>query len=186
MIKHLRDRALGARHGLRQKRRGMRITYVAAFVLLLAACGEQQTAGSTDTDIGETAIQTADSEPSVEPRIVPGPADSAEPVAKPPACVQDVPPDSICTMDINVCGNASVCGCPKRYSYDPAIGKCLLDISGHGAATPVRLDDSECAKAPASMCTRDINVCGQPSNCRCEDGFIWSAVAGKCLRDLSR
>ena len=33
-------------------------------------------------------------------------------------------PPSVCTMDINQCGNPSLCICPLYYVYNPAAGKC--------------------------------------------------------------
>ena len=33
-------------------------------------------------------------------------------------------PPSICTMDINKCGNPSLCICPLYYVYNPATGNC--------------------------------------------------------------
>lgn len=103
------------------------------------------------------------------------------------ACVKDTPAATICTMDINACGHASVCNCGDGYTYNASLGKCLLVLDGVSEATIVQVADNECVTSGASsaICTRDINVCGQPSNCSCEDGFAWNAVAGKCLKDLS-
>jgi hypothetical protein len=33
-------------------------------------------------------------------------------------------PPSVCTMDINKCGNPSLCICPLFYVYNPATGSC--------------------------------------------------------------
>ena len=33
-------------------------------------------------------------------------------------------PPNICTLDINPCGNPSMCICPLYYVYNPATGKC--------------------------------------------------------------
>lgn len=103
-----------------------------------------------------------------------------------PECVIDPPPDAVCTMDVNACGQASVCGCPDGYSYDAALGKCLLNLEGVSEATFVSVDDSECVRPATDACTRDINACGQPSSCSCDEGFVWNDVVGKCLRDLSQ
>ncbi|NER48512.1 MAG: hypothetical protein F6J92_17770 [Symploca sp. SIO1A3] len=38
------------------------------------------------------------------------------------------PPQDICTLDINVCGNASICMCPDGTTYSPVIGECIVDL----------------------------------------------------------
>lgn len=148
----------------------MKLTLIAAtagaFALLLAC--------SPKTD------ETTSAAPAAE-----GLMDRA--AAEAPACVKDVPSGSICTMDINACGKASVCDCGDGYAYNAALGKCLLDLDGVGEASVVQVDDTDCAVSgsASAICTRDINACGQPSNCSCDDGFVWNDVAGKCLKDLT-
>ena len=93
-------------------------------------------------------------------------------------CVVDAGP--LCTEDINPCGNASLCECPRGYVYKPAIGKCLIRnlYQADGPGKPVR---SKCAFPPNSICTRDINVCGHASICACPDGTTYSPVIGQCI-----
>jgi len=38
------------------------------------------------------------------------------------------PPQGICTQDINVCGQASICQCPEGTQYSPVIGECIIDL----------------------------------------------------------
>lgn len=153
----------------------MRMKLIAAvaggLALALSACGQ-----NTET----TPAAVAAVEEVVE-EVVEEPA----PAEAPLACVKDVPSGSICTMDINVCGKASICNCGDGYVYNAALGKCLLVLDGVGQATATPVEDTDCAVAPAGICTRDINACGQPSRCNCDDGFVWNDVAGKCLKDLS-
>lgn len=101
-----------------------------------------------------------------------------------PACVKPAPENAVCTMDINICGHASMCDCGSGYVYDRAMGLCVLIIEGVGAAEPAALSDDDCVKPSTGKCTRDINACGQPSRCQCEDGYEWNAVAGKCIKVL--
>lgn len=103
-----------------------------------------------------------------------------------PECVIDPPPEAVCTMDINPCGQASVCGCQDGYAYNSALGKCVLEIDGVSEATFVPVEHGECVKPATGACTRDINACGQPSSCSCEDGFVWNSAVGMCVRDLSK
>ncbi|MEQ8936633.1 MAG: hypothetical protein RIE56_12665, partial [Amphiplicatus sp.] len=154
-----------------------------AFALLLAACG-QKTEDATSAAPAETAAEEAmpamgEAQPPME--------EAADATADAPACVKDVPSGSICLMDINACGFSSGCDCGEGYTYNAALGKCLLDLDGVGEASVVQVEDTQCAMSAAasSRCTRDINACGQPSNCSCEDGFVWNDVAGKCLKDLT-
>jgi hypothetical protein len=39
-----------------------------------------------------------------------------------------VNPNGICTMDINRCGNPSICQCPDGHIYNPVVGKCIVDL----------------------------------------------------------
>ncbi len=43
-----------------------------------------------------------------------------------PQCA--LPPEGMCTRDINQCGNPSHCDCPAGYAYSPAAGECLLEL----------------------------------------------------------
>lgn len=101
-----------------------------------------------------------------------------------PECVIDPAPDAACAIDVNPCGNASICGCPDGYNYDAALGKCILEIGDVGNATFVPVEDGECVRPASGVCTRDINACGQPSICGCEEDFVWNSAVGKCIRDL--
>ena len=94
-------------------------------------------------------------------------------------CVVEAGP--LCTRDINACGNASLCECPKGYAYKPSIGKCLIrniSLADGPGDQPVR---SKCAFEPNSICTLDINQCGHPSLCACPDGTTYSPVIGQCV-----
>ncbi len=154
--------------------------------LLLGACGrggDEATQQAVETvqeaadDVAEAAAETAEDAIAAVEEVVAG-------IGAGPACVAPKPANSICTMDINACGFSSGCACDDGYAYNAALGQCLLILEGVGAATPVSVADSDCAKPSAGICTRDINACGQPSSCRCDDGFAWNDVAGKCLKVL--
>lgn len=169
----------------------MRLKLIAAVAgaaaLALCACAKKteepaEAAPAAAEEPSATDETAPAAEPAMEPMSEEAPAADARQAA---ACVIDVPPETVCTADVNACGKSSLCDCPAGYAYNAALGQCLLNIDGVGVATPVSLADSDCAKAPADLCTRDINVCGQPSNCGCDEGFAWNAVAGKCLKDLS-
>lgn len=97
------------------------------------------------------------------------------------SCVVEAGP--LCTRDLNPCGNASFCECPKGYSYDDAVGTCLIrNISeADSPGMPVR---SKCGFPPNSICTLDINVCGNASICACPDGTIYSPITGQCIIQL--
>ncbi len=101
-------------------------------------------------------------------------------VAEEMACL--IAPDGICTMDINACGNASICTCPKGYSYNAAIAQCVIDDIASATSTSEAVEGS-CVTAPGA-CTRDINPCGHPSRCACSKGFAYNPAVGKCLKDL--
>ena len=102
------------------------------------------------------------------------------------ACVID--PPGICTKDINPCGHPSSCVCPVEYVYDPAAGKCLLDLSTERSAVPIDIATDECVREPPddAVCTKDINDCGNATHCDCTAGFTWNPAADKCLRNLDR
>lgn len=38
------------------------------------------------------------------------------------------PPKSVCTQDINVCGNPSICACPQGKEYNNVIGSCVIQL----------------------------------------------------------
>ena len=164
----------------------MKLTLIAAtagaFALLLACSPktDETTSAAPAETTAEEMAPAEEAAPAAE-----GLMDQA--AAEAPACVKDVPSGSICTMDINACGKASVCDCGDGYTYNAALGRCLLDLDGVGEATVVQVDDTDCAVSgsASAICTRDINACGQPSNCSCDEGFVWNDVAGKCLKDLT-
>jgi len=158
-------------------------TVAGAFALALAACSQPATdAAPADSNAAGTSEET-----TLETETPPADAAPEPVVVEAAACVKPVPSGAICTMDINACGKASVCDCGEGYSYNAALGMCLLSPEGVSEASIVQVEDSDCASgaAASSICTRDINVCGQPSTCSCEDGFVWNAIAGKCLKDLT-
>ncbi len=108
-----------------------------------------------------------------------------EPVADGPlACVVDVAPEAVCTMDLNLCGNSSQCACPAGYAYNGSIGKCVLGLNAASEGIKVDVPDGECVSSLSSTCTKDINICGHPSACNCEAGFGWNAAVGKCVSGL--
>ncbi|MEQ8178955.1 MAG: hypothetical protein RIC52_07315 [Amphiplicatus sp.] len=152
-----------------------------AFALLLA-CSPKTEDTTSAAPAGSTATEEAVAD---APAVAEGLMDQA--ATETPACVKDVPSGSICLMDINACGFSSGCDCGDGYTYNAALGKCLLDLNGVGEASVVQTEDTQCvmSAAASARCTRDINACGQPSNCSCEDGFMWNDVAGKCLKDLT-
>ena len=152
-----------------------------AFALLFACSPKTE-----DTTSAASAESTATEEAVAEaPAVADG--DEVATADAAPACVKDVPSGSICLMDINACGFSSGCDCGDGYTYNAALGKCLLDLDGVGEASVVQVEDTQCvmSAAASARCTRDINACGQPSNCSCDEGFVWNDVAGKCLKDLT-
>lgn len=161
---------------------------IGVLALGVAACGERAPEGDeTERDAAtEEEAAPAAAESAAEASLAGEAMGEASPAAL--ACVKDLPPDAICTMDINICGNASGCNCGDGHVYNAALGKCLLDLDsfGGGEAVRVAVDESDCAKAATGACTRDINVCGHPSRCACPEGFVWNSVAGMCLRDLTQ
>ena len=94
-------------------------------------------------------------------------------------CVVQAGP--LCTQDINPCGNASICECPKGYTYKPSLGKCLIRNISQADGPGERLGRSKCAFKPTSICTLDINICGHPSICACPDGTTYSPITGQCI-----
>lgn len=158
--------------------------WVIAGAAMLSAAGCTQGGGEQSADRAQTNEQRvgAMNEAGIDD------ATDAEPVDlfAAPECVIDPPPDAVCTMDINPCGQASICGCQDGYAYNAALGKCVLEIEGVSDATFVPVDHGECVKPATGACTRDINACGQPSSCSCDDGFIWNSAVGMCVRDLSQ
>ncbi len=154
-----------------------------AFALLFACSPKTE-----DTTSAASAESTATEEAVAEaPAVADEPMDEVATADAAPACVKDVPSGSICLMDINACGFSSGCDCGDGYTYNAALGKCLLDLDGVGEASVVQVEDTQCvmSAAASARCTRDINACGQPSNCSCDEGFVWNDVAGKCLKDLT-
>lgn len=156
------------------------VTILGAMALLLGACAP------SERSEGENAAAGGQSQ-SYPQRELPIEEDEEEAVDMfaAPVCVKEVPPDAICTMDINACGHASICNCGDGYVYDAALGKCMLDIEGVGEATFVEVADDECVRPATDACTRDINACGQPSRCSCDEGFAWNSVVGMCLRIMT-
>ena len=102
-------------------------------------------------------------------------------VAEDMACT--IAPNGICTMDINACGNASICTCPNGYHYNAAIGQCVIEDIASATKTSEAVEGSCVATQPAP-CTRDINPCGYPSHCQCSEGTSYNPAVGKCLKDL--
>lgn len=153
-----------------------------AAALLAAGCTQRE--GGQSADQAQTKVQGAGAmnEAGTDD------ATDAEPVDlfAAPECVIDPPPDAVCTMDVNPCGQASICGCQDGYAYNAALGKCVLEIEGVSEATFIPVDHGECVKPATGACTRDINACGQPSSCSCDDGFVWNSAVGMCIRDLSQ
>lgn len=152
-----------------------------AIFLALAACADRGAEQPDDPAVGGAAqpSEVTPTDPSVEDEST----EVADMMAA-PVCVKEVPPDAICTMDLNACGHASTCNCGDGYVYNAAMGKCTLDLQGVGDATFVEVTDNDCVRPATGVCTRDINACGQPSSCGCDDGYVWNDVAGKCVRDL--
>jgi hypothetical protein len=156
---------------------------IVAALTLIGACAEKQSsepesdaasgAEATTTETGST-----ESYPQKELPLEGAPAAPPGPLA----CVKDMPPDAICTMDLNQCGHSGSCNCGPGYIYNASMGKCLLIMDGVAEAVKPDVADDDCVKAATGSCTKDINVCGQPSTCKCEDGFQWNAVAGKCVK----
>lgn len=150
-------------------RRMFFILLTGVFLTGLSACGGPTKDESGDASKTESASETMETA-----------------TAAPPACVAPVPEGAVCTKDINVCGHASTCGCDAGYSYNAAIGQCVLDIQSVSEATKTDIPNDSCVTDPPpdAICTRDINACGLPSHCTCQDGFAWNDVAGKCVKTL--
>ena len=92
---------------------------------------------------------------------------------------------SICTRDINECGNPSICECLDGYSYNAAINKCLIESISLADGSGIPVEASKCALEPDSICTLDINACAHSSICACPDGTTYSPVVGLCLTDIN-
>lgn len=159
-------------------------------ILVVAGAAALLAAGCSQSDNEQSANRTQANEPGVSAmsEVAADEEVDAEPVDlfAAPECVIDPPPDAVCTMDVNPCGQASICGCPDGYAYNPALGKCVLSTEGVSEATFVPVDHGECVKPATGACTRDINACGQPSSCSCDEGFVWNSAVGMCVRDLSQ
>ncbi|NEP49648.1 MAG: hypothetical protein F6K65_12885 [Moorea sp. SIO3C2] len=108
---------------------------------------------------------------------------SATPAIAQPIGPCVVSPQSICTRDLNPCGNPSQCLCPPAYSYDASVGSCMIDDinMADGPGKPV---EGKCSIPPQGICTADINVCGQSSICKCPGGTEYSALIGSCVIPL--
>jgi hypothetical protein len=95
-------------------------------------------------------------------------------------------PESICTMDYNQCGNASICSCPDGYEYDASVGLCSIeDIND---ATSRGLDNisvkSSCSINALALylpCTKDSNQLGYPSICKCPPPSEYNELFGQCV-----
>lgn len=96
-----------------------------------------------------------------------------------------IKPDNICTMDINSCGNSSICACPDGYDYNSSVGACLIDDVFEATSPGDQNIESKCALKPQSFCTRDMNPAGNPSICGCPDGTDYNDVLGKCLKPVN-
>ena len=111
-------------------------------------------------------------------------------MVSPAAMARDLPavvtPPGACTMDINVCGNASICSCPNEYEYDSTVGYCLIDdiddATSRGA--PVKNICSIQAELLPTTCTRDINNVGYPSKCLCPGKTYYNPLMGQCVVSL--
>ncbi|MDJ0702381.1 MAG: hypothetical protein QNJ46_03795 [Leptolyngbyaceae cyanobacterium MO_188.B28] len=116
-------------------------------------------------------------------------------MASPTAMAQeDVPavkiPEDICTLDLNPCGNSSICNCPDGYGYDANVGFCLIDDIDQ--ATSRGFDDrsvkSSCsfqAQPLPTICTKDINPLGYPSSCACPGNSEYNELFGQCVLQLA-
>lgn len=99
-------------------------------------------------------------------------------------------PNGICTMDINRCGAASICGCPEGYEYDARLGQCLVkDVYQVTEVEPYhQMVKSSCSiQVPdQAICTRDINPAGYPSACGCGEFGEYDARIGQCILKLDQ
>jgi hypothetical protein len=103
-------------------------------------------------------------------------------------------PASFCTTDLNMCGGSSVCGCPEGYTFNQAIGLCLIDdvlrATGPGDVEVPRPGyEGVCVQATSGGCDMKVpNECGFQSVCFCdaEGGFEWSPQVGKCLLNVQK
>ncbi len=91
--------------------------------------------------------------------------------------------EALCTRDLNICGNPSICRCQDGYSYDASVGKCIIDDISQ-ATSPGVLVNSKCAFTPKSICTFDLNVCGNSSVCACPEGTDYNPLIGACVIPL--
>ncbi|MES0490043.1 MAG: hypothetical protein ABUK01_08635 [Leptospirales bacterium] len=98
------------------------------------------------------------------------------------ACVTTISPGGVCTEDINECGFASSCECPKGYGYNSDIGKCLLNNIANGAPGK-KVPVGKCAVKPTGACAQVINECGVLASCGCPDGFKYDDRSGMCLKN---
>lgn len=151
---------------------------VAAGALALGA------AGCTKRPAEAASAPPPESEAQAAAASAPQEAELAAPAPRAPPCVKALPEDAVCSMDLNICGHASMCDCGPGYVYDRAMGMCVLDLEGVASPARAAVIDDDCVRPASGACTRDVNACGQPSQCQCDEGYAWNAVAGKCVRDL--
>ncbi|AZZ92069.1 hypothetical protein EUZ85_15585 [Hahella sp. KA22] len=82
----------------------------------------------------------------------------------------------ICTMDINVWGNASICQCPEDEVYSEVTGTCLTQTAYNDLGRQGRYPQ---------VCTRDLGAWGAPSHCSCDEGRVYSEESGACVTDVT-
>lgn len=97
-------------------------------------------------------------------------------------------PSGICTMDINPCGNSSICTCDEGYRYDAKVGYCIIDNLSEAThkGFDKRSIKSSCSiqVPPNRACTRDLNPVGYPSYCDCSGIGEYDQRLGQCVLAL--
>lgn len=105
--------------------------------------------------------------------------------AAPQACMSQMA--GVCTMDINICGYASMCQCSPGYLYHPASGQCLKqEMAGvkSGMHLPASIPNGACDVPAQKVCTKGNNECGYAQLCQCPEGYTYNQASGRCLVTL--
>lgn len=103
-----------------------------------------------------------------------------------------MPPEGPCTLDINPCGNPSMCACPDGYEYNASVKLCSIENISQATDPGLepRFVESSCSIQAFLLpipiaCTRDINPLGYPSHCACPSGTRYNELFAHCVIPLS-
>ena len=108
-------------------------------------------------------------------------------MVSPAAMAQELPavvaPSGACTLDINTCGNSSVCTCPDEYEYDSTVGYCLIDDIDDATSrgVPARsICSIQAELLPPDACVGE-NQLGYPIKCLCPGTTYYNQLMGQCV-----